>query len=50
MDANKEDLNECRFCDEEAAGEPNLCCCYAMDDQGSLEDACTHPVEDCCCC
>lgn len=49
MSAKIENSEECMVPEEDPAGDPNLCCCYAIDEQGGLEDPCTHPVEDCCC-
>jgi hypothetical protein len=49
MSTNEEDLNECSVCEEDAGGDPNLCCCYATDEGGALEDPCWHPAEECCC-
>ncbi len=50
MSAGNEEPNECGLCDEDAGGDPNLCCCYVIDEQGALEAACPNPVENRCCC
>jgi hypothetical protein len=45
----KKDKKEaCIMHHADAAGDPNLCCCYIIDSEGRFEDPCYHPVSGCC--
>ena len=49
MTEEEDKRNECVVGPTDAEGNPNLCCCYAIDDTGEYVDPCYQPVEDCCC-
>jgi len=44
----KEEINECIMHETDSNGDPNLCCCYIVDSEGSYVDPCYRPVSDCC--
>lgn len=38
----------CLMGDKDDQGRANLCCCYIMDADGTLQDPCYHPMDSCC--
>lgn len=48
MEGTKDDEHTCSIPETDDAGHPNLCCCYFMDAEGGLQDACYHPPDECC--
>jgi len=48
MEETKNDEHTCSMPESDDAGHPNLCCCYLMDADGGLQDACYHPADECC--
>lgn len=40
--------NDCRIEATDAEGDPNLCCCYIIDEHGNYTDPCDKPVATCC--
>lgn len=48
MEGTKDDEHTCSMPETDDAGHPNLCCCYFMDAEGALQDACYHPPDECC--
>ena len=29
-------------------GDPNLCCCYIVNEYGNYKDPCFYPADECC--
>ncbi len=50
MSEDKNNENECFMDTTDSQGNPNLCCCYAIDEDGNYTDPCYIPVDECCCC
>jgi hypothetical protein len=50
MNDENESKDSCSIHPEDEEGNANLCCCYALDQDGNLIDPCYKPVEDCYCC
>ena len=49
MNDKNESRESCSIQPADEEGNPNLCCCYAVDQDGNYIDPCYSPVEDCCC-
>jgi hypothetical protein len=43
------ETDSCPLVESERRREPNLCCCYVVDDRGRYSDPCAEPVDGCCC-
>jgi len=41
--------DDCQLEFTDAEGNTNLCCCYAVDEQGDIIDPCDIPADECCC-
>lgn len=50
MNDDDERSDSCSMNETDAQEHTDLCCCYAVDEEGSYEDPCHTPAEDCCCC
>jgi hypothetical protein len=48
MDDTKDEQASCLMHENDEAGNPNLCCCYLIDEDGNIDDPCFHPAEACC--
>jgi hypothetical protein len=48
MEQEERERGTCIISDKDDQGNPNLCCCYIVKPDGSYEDPCYTPVEDCC--
>jgi hypothetical protein len=48
MDGIGDNPHTCGMPETDEDGHPNLCCCFIMDADGALQDACYHPADDCC--
>ena len=48
MDDTGDTPHTCSMPGTDEDGRPNLCCCTIMDTDGSLQDACYRPADDCC--
>jgi len=44
----KDKQGECRLSQTDSGGNPNLCCCYILEDDGRIQDPCYLPVDECC--
>ena len=42
--------NECFMNTTDSQNNTNLCCCYAIDEDGNYTNPCYIPVEECCTC
>ena len=50
MNDNQEKQITCTMHEADTAGDPDLCCCKAVDDDGGYADLCLEPPQACCCC
>ena len=48
MGENQENHDECKMSQTDAQGNPNLCCCYILNQDDRFEDACYLPADECC--
>jgi hypothetical protein len=48
MDEAKDEQPSCMMRETDEAGNPSLCCCYIIDEDGNIDDPCYHPAEACC--
>ena len=44
----KENEDACMMHERDSQEEPNLCCCYIVDPDGTYVDPCYRPVSGCC--
>ncbi len=48
MNEEQEAENDCQIEATDVKGDPNLCCCYVLDEEGHYLDPCYRPVDTCC--
>ena len=48
MEEAHDNTDACRMRETDDEGRVNLCCCYIIEKDGSIESACLHPAERCC--